>query len=190
MRQFGWNGSPLGAPTAFLPEVKLSGPPQISLGRPFLGQAVMGQDMQTAQAWYERAKKSIDRYKFLKSRVEAIANKTERENVKTWMGAPGVAGTPEYRFASVVSDFTQDVAKEGVGAYNIERRQNRVADLEDVNDAFDQKIKFAIQTYGELPASAIPGYQPPGGAAPSKGPDLTIPIVGVGAAIVLALLLS
>lgn len=187
MRQFGWSGgSPLGAPTAFLPEVKLFGPRPVSLGRPFLGQAFMGQDMQTAQSWYERAKKSIDRYKFLKSRVEAIANKTERENVKTWLGAPGVTGTPEYRYASVVSDFTQDVASEGVGAYNIERRQNRVSELEDVNDAFDGKVKFAITTYGELPTT--PGQTP--GAVVTKGPDLTIPIVGVGAAIVLALLLS
>lgn len=187
MRQFGWNGSPLGAPSAFLPEVKLSRAPQISLGKPFLGRAFMGQDMTTAQAWYERAKKAIDRYKFLKSRVEAVANKTERENIKTWLGAPGVSGTPEYRYASVVSNFTEDVPTEGVGAYNVEQRQNRVSKLEEFNDQLDSKVKFAIQTYGELPPSALPGYQLPGA---SKVPDLTIPIVGVGAAIVLALLLS
>jgi len=177
----------LGAHAAFLPEVKLSGPPQMSLGRPFLGQAFMGQDTQTAQAWYERAKKAIDRYRFLRNRVEAVANKTERENIKTWLGAPNVPDSPEERFATVVSDFTEDVAAEGVGAYNIERRQRRITKLEDFNDQLDSKVKFAIQTYGELPASALPGYQSPGG---SKVPDLTIPIVGVGAAIVLALLLN
>ncbi len=181
---------PMGG-TAFLPSVHLAGPYEATFqehrARAFYGPvSYLGQDTATAQAWYERAKKALDRYRFLKSRLEAIDYKPEREAIKTWLGAPNVPGTPEYRFASVNSDFTQDVAQEGVGAYNVDRRQNRVVELEEYNDTFDQKVKAAVQAYGER-AVPMPGAAP---AAPAAGPDLTIPIIAAGGAVALALLLS
>lgn len=176
----------------FLPSVQMAGlqpQPQGFYGGARLLSAppvMLGQDSQTAQSWYERAKKAIDRYKFLQSRLETIANKTERENIKTWLGAVNVPGTPQYRYNSVVSDFTSDVASEGVGAYNVTRRQDRVAQLEVINDEFDAKVKFAIKTYGELPPAQVitqPGTQ-------TAAPSLTTPLLVAGGAIALAILLS
>jgi hypothetical protein len=190
----------------FLPQLRLSGAlavqsrqaqafyPAANLGqaprddRGFYPQVGLGQDTQTAQSWYERAKKSMDRYKFLSSRVGTIANKTEREAILTWLGQPNVAGSPAERYVTVLSDFTQDVAAEGVGAYNVERRQNRVEKLEEFNDQLDVKVKAAVQTYGELPGQpAAPGT--PAAAAAAAGPDLTVPILIGAGAIALALIL-
>lgn len=166
--------------SGFLPQVRLAGGQiiQARQSQAFYPAVTMGQDSQTAQAWYERAKKAIDRYAFLKSRVAVIANKTEREAIITWLGNATVPGTPEYRFSTVKSDFTDDVAREGVGAYNVERRQGRIVELEEFNDDFDVKVKNAIQTYGELPAVPTqPGQQQ------AAAPDLTVPIL-VGAGVI------
>lgn len=168
---------------AFYPTVNLGQPLPAQEG--FLPQVSLGQDLQTAQAWYERAKKAIARFEFLSSRVGAIANKTERENIITWLGSASVPGTPQYRYATVKSDFTSDVAREGVGAYNVERRQNRVAELEDFNDEFNTKVEAAIRTYGELPTPQQP-QQP---QQPTQMPDLTVPILVGAGAIALALIL-
>ena len=174
----------------FLPSVQMSGyqpQPQGFLGGArllALPPVTLGQDNQTAQGWYERAQKSIERYKFLKARVETIANKTERENLKTWLGAPNIPGTPEYRYNSVVSDFTQDVAREGVGAYNVTRRQDRVAQLESINDEFDSRVQASIKTYGALPPTTTVTQQ----GAPA--PSMTTPLLIAGGAIALAILLS
>lgn len=165
---------------AFYPTVNLGQALPAEQG--FLPQVSLGQDLQTAQSWYERAKKSIARFEFLRQRVGAIANKTEREAIITWMGNASVPGTPEYRYTTVKSDFTSDVAREGVGAYNVERRQGRIEELEEFNDELNTKVEAAIRTYGELPTPASPQPQ-------AAGPDLTVPILVGAGAIALALIL-
>jgi hypothetical protein len=120
--------------------------------------------------------------------VGTIANKTEREAIITWLGTPAVSGSPEERFATVQSDFVQDVAAEGVGAYNVERRQNRISKLEDFNDQLDIKVNAALQTYGGLPQDIKAAPTAPGAPA-AAAPDLTVPLLIGAGAIALALIL-
>jgi len=167
--------------SAFLPAVRLAGLAQQP--QAFYGAVSLGQDVtQTARDWYERAKNAIDRFRFLKTRLEAIDYKPERENIKTWLGDPNIPGTPEYRFARVQDDFTSDVAAEGIGAYNKEQRQMRVAELEGMNNTFEEKVTAAAKLYGERPPTT-PGTQPA-----AKGPDLTVPLLVAGGVVALAIL--
>jgi hypothetical protein len=166
---------------AFYPATRLG--QQVRDERGFYPQVSLGQqDTDTAQAWYKRAKDAIAQYEFLASRLPTIASKSERDAITTWLGSATVPGTPQYRYTTVKSDFTEDVAAEGVGAYNVDRRQNRVVELEEYNDAFNAKLMAAgAQTYGR--------FEVPGAPAPTApATDLTVPILVGAGAIALALI--
>ncbi len=186
----------------FLPAVRLAGAPrqlavpnlgysrQTFAGRAhgtpaFLGQVQLGA---TVEEWYKRARASLERYRFLKNQIQTIDNKVARDSVIAWLGSPNVPDTPEYRYAAVLQDFTFDAApqNEGIQAYAESRRQNRVSKLEDWNDELNEKIEAARITYGSRAAPPTPGAEP----KPKPGPDLTWPIIGVGAAIALAVILA
>lgn len=149
---------------------------------PRLGQSV------TAAEWYERARRAIAKYQALQGRVAQIANKTSRAEILAWIGTPSNTSSIAYRYATVVSDSTQDVAREGVGAYNVERRQNRIMELEELNEDLEAKINQAEQFYGTLPApvTQVKEVRVPG----ETGADYTIPIIAAGGAVALALLLT
>lgn len=172
--------------TAFLPQIRLSGTPQShphAPTGPFLGGRMytLGK---TAQEWYEAAKTALTRYEFLKNRVSTVDNRVERENIVTWMGQIDIPGTPEYRYNAVKSDFISDVAREGVGAYNVSRRQNRVSELQDYNDELNNLIDDAIKTHGARETGIRTEIREVG------GPDLTWPILGGAALVGLGLLLA
>lgn len=176
------------ASRAFLPQVRLAGMPRqtgLQYGQaPFLGTVQLGQ---TAEEWYKRARASLERYRFLKAQIATIDNNVGRDSIVTWLGSPNVVDSPEYRYATVLQDFTYDAApaNEGIQAYSISRRQNRVEKLEDYNDDLMAKIEAARVTYGSRPA-------PTGNGAavtpPAKGPDLTVPLLLAGGAIAAAII--
>jgi len=169
------------AAEGFMPAVQLQGTRLIQAQRSqgFYPSVRMGQDTQTAQAWFERAKKALERYETLKSRSALISDKTARETVLAGLGKSDVAGSPENRYMLVKDDFTGAVAQEGVGAFNVESRQKRVSDLEAYNDQFGAKVDAAVKTYGIDSAPAT-----------TENPDMTVPILIGAGAITLALLLS
>lgn len=179
--------SPMGG--AFLPSVRLAGASAPRLSAPVYPvrsgarRFTLGQ---TAQEWFEKAKEEVARFEFLKGRIAAIDNRIERENLITWLGKTDVPDTPEYRYNSVKSDLATDVAEEGVGAYNVARRQGRVSELEAINDEFEERIAAAIQTHGERQP---PGQQPPTPTA-KPTPDYTLPILGGAVLVGLAILLT
>ena len=103
---------------------------------------------QTGRQWYEKAKAAIAEYDKLVQRTRQVANKTERENILAWLGSPTVVTSPAYRHASVMSDVRENVeafTPLNYGAYNVERRQNRVTKLEDINDDFRDLVSTAEQ---------------------------------------------
>ncbi len=149
----------------------------------FMGQVRLGQ---TAETWYKRARAALDRFRFLKNQVATIDNKVERDSIVAWLGGPNVVDSPEYRYAAVLQDYTFDasVENEGIEAYAVGRRQSRVEKLEQYNDDLNAKIESARVTYGSRPVT-------PGAPAPvAAGPDLTLPIVGVGLLIAAAVVLG
>lgn len=142
---------------------------------------------QTAQEWYDRARKAVARFDALLARARQIAAPIERNNLLAWVGNGGTIGDPAYARNYVDQDSTVDVAREGIGAYNLPRRQNRVAELESINGDFNDKVELAEQRGGILPAGQIEIrerlVQVPGAPAP----DLTVPILVGAGALVLAL---
>lgn len=171
----------LGSPAG----VRLSGP------RPYFNPsaAVLGAPRaftlgQSGKEWYNRAKAGIAEYEKLEQRARQIANKTERENILAWLGSPTVPTTPAYRFNSVRSDVRENVeafTPLNYGAYDVERRQNRVVKLEDMNDEFRDLVSTAESVFGKLPPATI---------IRGEAGDITVPIIAAGAAVVLAVLLS
>ena len=160
----------------------------------FLGQVRLGgvQLGATAEDWYKRARASLDRYRFLKGQIATVNNEVGRATITTWLGSPSVVDSPEYRYAAVLQDFTFDAspAQEGINAYSSEnsRRRSRVEKLEAFNDELNEKIEAARITYGTRTPPTQPGKDENG--KPPAGPDLTWPIIGVGAAVALAVLLG
>lgn len=148
---------------------------------PFMGQT------NDAEAWYGRAVKAVQEYEILKNRVAQIASRTEREQITAWLGSESVPTSPEYRYATVRQDATADVQAEGIGAYNLQRRRNRVVELENWNRDFKAKVDNAERVAGVLPAATTITRVVPGEVQKS---DLTIPIVAAGAAVALAILLT
>jgi hypothetical protein len=140
-----------------------------------------------AEAWYGRAVKAVQEYEILKNRVAQIASRTEREQITAWLGSESVPTSPEYRYATVRQDATADVQAEGIGAYNLQRRRNRVVELENWNRDFKAKVDNAERVAGVLPAATTITRVVPGEVPKS---DLTIPIVAAGAAVALAILLT
>jgi hypothetical protein len=111
-----------------------------------------------AREWYERAKAGIARFDLLLDRTAKIANKTERENILEWVGTAADTSSPAYRYASVVSDVKDDVEKftpPNYGAYDVDRRQNRVDKLWDFNGEFKNKVENAENVFGILPAPTV-----------------------------------
>ncbi len=144
----------------------------------FLGAVRLGQ---TAQTWYNRARAARERFQTLKGQIATIDNKVARDTIIAWLGGPGIEGTPEWRYAGVTFNFTTSVAQEGIQAYDKSDRQGRVEQLESFNDELSQKIESARVTYGSRSVPTVPGVTPP---APTM--DLTLPILGVGALIAVA----
>ena len=155
-----------------------------NLGRPVgLGE--------TAEGWMARAQKALQAYDALKARTAAIGNKTEREAIAAWLGNASVPGTPAYRYNTVKSDLEFDVPREGVGAYNLERRQNRIVELEELNRDFRARVENAEKVYGTVPAPQTIIRTVPGGPqAPAGSSNLTVPILAAGGAVALALVLT
>ncbi len=145
----------------------------------FLGQVQLGQ---TAETWYKRARGALERFRFLKNQVPTIDNKVARDTIVSWLGSPNVVDSPEYRYAAVLQDYTFDASpdNEGIQAYSVGRRQSRVEKLEAYNDDLNARIESARVTYGSRAVTAAP----PGAPAPTT--DLTLPILGVGALIAVA----
>lgn len=176
MIRSGWAPPTLGA-RAFLPPVRLAGPAQPSMG---LARYTLGQ---TAAEWYERARAALAEYEFLLDRVDRIDNKTERERILTWIGDPSVPGTPAYRYRTVKSDSVSDVAREGVGAYNVERRQGRIEELEDYNKELESLIETALEVHGVRETEVRTEVR-------TELKDLTLPILGGAALVGLAIWLA
>jgi hypothetical protein len=146
------------------------------------GRYVLGQ---TAQEWYDKAKAALARYEFLIKQMDTIGSQNAINQIKVWLGDPSIPDSPSYRYTTVKSDFTQDVAAEGVGAYNVERRQNRVEKLEDFNGEFKDLIEEALKEFGTRRIVTRPGER-----VEVEGPDLTLPILGGAAAVALAIVLA
>ncbi len=191
MNQYPWQRTYPGG-GAFLPKVKMSGPwsparspaPAMVAGPMTMGgQASMGATMgKTAQEWYEAAGEAIRRYEFLLGQVDEIGSNSAIDAIELWLGDVGVEGTPAYRYNAVRYNYITTVAAEGVGAYNVRRRQGRVTELQEFNDEFTDSIERALQEYGTRRTVTTPGEAP-------VGTELTLPIVGAGAAVVLAIAL-
>lgn len=187
MNQYGWQRTHLGGGT-FLPKVKMSGPwspaPAMVAGPLTMGgHASMGATMgKTAQEWYAAAGSAIKRYEFLLGQIDEIGSNSAINAIELWLGDVGVEGTPAYRYNAVRYNYLTTVAAEGVGAYNVKRRQSRVRELQEFNDEFTDAIEQALQESGTR-RTVIRGD----GKAPAT--DLTLPIVGAGAAVALAIAL-
>ena len=154
-----------------------------------LGRATLGA---TGLEWYQRAKTALAQFAALVAQIQTIANKTARESILEWVGSPNVDETPAYRYQAVLADVLYDVERyspPNYGAYQLERRQRRVEELEGEVETLQEKVQSAIKVYGALP---IPEPVKPGGTttAIEKGADLTVPIVAIGSVIALAMLLS
>lgn len=151
----------------------------------------------TGQEWYDRAKRSMATFADLYGRVPTIANQPARTDILAWVGNDITVDSPYYKYQSVKADVQQNVESftpPNTFAYDIERRQNRVVELEEVNVDFQKKVGDALSTYGVIPAAQVNTIretiireQPIG---QQKGPDLTLPLALVGGGIILAILLS
>lgn len=164
--------------------------PARGFGGGFSGGGLAGPTLgQTATEWFERAKNAVAAYENLRDNIlPRLANLQARAEITTWLGTVYQDETPEYRWASVVGDITYDVAREGVGAYNVERRQGRVEKLEEINDQFRDKVGAAGALLPAPKPEPEPGVpQPP---PTVEFPDIGTPIaVGLGA-VALAVLIG
>lgn len=150
---------------------------------------------QTNQEWYRRAKAAVAQYQGLLVRTSQVAARAPREEILRWAGDQAVAGTPAYRYASVVSDLQFDVERfspVNVDAYSVPRRRGRVEELESMNQEFARRVADAESFYGTLPPPQVvtvpgPGRVVPG---PAAGPDLTVPLMVAGGGLVAALVLG
>lgn len=144
---------------------------------------------ENAREWYERAKAGIARFDLLLKRTAGIANKTERERIMSWVGRATDEDSPMYRYTRVKGDIVGDVERftpPNYGAYDVERRQNRVDKLWDYNGEFKNMVENAEQVYGILPGAQIITKERIV-EVPGKGPDLTIPLAIGGVAVATAL---
>ncbi len=137
--------------------------------------------------WYQRAKAATAAYDDLVRRTNILASVSARRAIFDWLGSPNNPTSPAYRYRSVVSDIQTDVeayTPPNYGAYAVERRQNRVTELEKINEDFKNRVRASEREVGQLPPPGtitVPG---------APGPDLTLPIVGAGVAVVAAILLT
>jgi hypothetical protein len=144
---------------------------------------------QAPEEWYRRAKASVSKFEDLRMRVAKIANKQERERLGTWIGSPGVDGTPAYRAASVASDLA-DVERFTPPAYQdyqIERRRKRITELEEMNRDLSTMVSTAEQSYGRLPEPVIVQTLV---SQAEPGIDWKLPVLVGGGALVTALVIS
>lgn len=171
---------------------RLSGPRFTSYFRqptPLLGARMRNYTLGASDyEWYQRAKAAIAAYEDLVRRTNEIANQTARNQITSWLGSPNNPTSPAYRYRSVVSDVQTDVegfTPPNYGAYAVERRQNRVEELESINEDFKNKVRAAEREFGQLPPPRERRVEVPGAA-----PDLTVPIIGAGVAVAAAIVLS
>lgn len=137
---------------------------------------------QTPAEWYRRAKDSLAKFDQLVARMNLIANQTERKNIQQWIGSASDPNSPAYRYQSVKSDLQTDVESftpPAINAYQVERRTNRIGDLEDINNTFEAKVSNAETVYGKLPAPTVITQA---GGVIGKTPSWVLPVVvGAGA---------
>ncbi len=86
--------------------------------------------------------------------IKEVGNDLARETLLAQLGSRALAGSPEYRYASVLQDFSESVSGSSVDPYTSSLRQERVRSLEAVNDALAARIASAKAEYGEMSASA------------------------------------
>jgi hypothetical protein len=152
---------------------------------------------QAPEEWYRRAKESLAAFEALLDRTAKIANKTERERILAWVGRPTTEGTPAYRYARVKADLLEDVERytpPNVDAYKLERRQNRIKELEDFNKEFQTMVSNAETAFGKLPEPVVIEKEKiirvPGAPAAPGAPDWTLPLIIGGGAVGVALLVT
>lgn len=170
---------------------RLSGPGFGNLFRPaspVLGSRIRNYTLGASDfEWYQKAKTAIAAYDDLVRRTNALASVSARRAVFDWIGSPSNPTSPAYRYRSVVSDIQTDVeayTPPNYGAYAVERRQDRVTDLERIVEEFKNKVRASEREVGQLPPPEIRTV--PG----APGPDLTLPIVGAGVAVAVAIVLT
>jgi hypothetical protein len=169
---------------------KLSGPRFTSYFRtpaPLLGARIRNYTLGASDfEWYQRAKAAVANYEELVRRTNEVANQTARNAITSWLGSPNNPTTAAYRYRSVVSDIRTDVegfTPPNYGAYAVERRQNRVEELEGIVEEFKNKVRAAETEFGQLaPPRTV--------TVPGAGADLTVPIIGAGIAVAAAIVLS
>jgi hypothetical protein len=173
--------------TMFPGPIRLAGP-LAALRSPLLSGLRLGQ---SAFEWYRRAKDALAKYEALVARLAEVANRTARLEIETWLGSPLIPGTPAYRYATVRSDVLENVeayTPPNYGAYQLERRQNRVVELEDHVKDFSAKVTDAERVYGRLPPPTVIERERRV-EVPGEAPDIAVPLVVAGAAVALAIIL-
>lgn len=170
---------------------RLSGPGFSSYFRaptPLLGARMRNYTLgQSDFEWYQKAKTAIAAYEDLVRRTNALASVSARRAIFDWLGSPTNPTTPAYRYGSVVSDLRTDVeayTPPNYGAYAVERRQDRITELEGLIDEFKNRVRASEREVGQLPPPEIRTV--PG----APGADLTLPIVGAGVAVAAAIVLT
>jgi len=165
----------------------LAGPFRSTLGR---GRMALGQ---TGLEWYQRAKRAMAQFRDLVARTNRIANKTAREAIFEWIGSPTVDGTISERYAAVEADVLYDVeayTPYNYNAYQLERRQNRVEDLEGFLEDLQPKVQDAERLYGILPAPETKVVIQPGTTTVVKETDWTAIALAAAGALVVGIALS
>lgn len=127
---------------------------------------------QTAEQWYERARRAVDTFAQFLGMVDDLPA-AQKQEVLTWIGAGNNPESPRYRYFSVLDDIRAVEAKipPNFSVYDVGRRQTRVTKLEEFNKLFPGRIGLA-QFKG-------PQGTPTGGAAPPAPPASSgIPTLG------------
>lgn len=165
--------------------------------RPAMGRpqpAVRGLGQTTDQEWYNEARREVAKFDSFVNRLRKVANKQVREDLAgRYVGSPEDSESGIYRRNSVASDIAEAESYTPVNVlvFSVERRRNRVRQLDSLNNGFERDLTAAEQAWGTLPEpqviERIVEVQVPG-TAPSTPPIVPILVVGGLAVAGLALL--
>lgn len=150
---------------------------------------------QTAQDYYNDAKKELARFESIAARVARIANQTERNRLIDVYGLtePTNKDKATYMHNALASDvasaekYSPIAYEEGFPSHGPSR--GRVRKLKNFDDDFDSEVTNAERTYGILPEPVVIErvVTAPGAAAATPS---ALPYVLVGGGIVAALAIS